>query len=86
MKMDEDGNVLAPPVTGKDTKAAGSIDGYTLVETKTDADGNVTHIFKKNVEALPETGTSGMNIQFYGILMVILGASLVLVNRESRTQ
>ncbi len=62
--VDEDGNVLAPPVTDEDTKEPGSIDGYTFVETKTDDDGNVTHVFKKNEyttnwvdeDGIPQTG------------------------------
>lgn len=47
-----DGKPLKDPITGDKTHEAGQFDGYTFVETTTDDNGNVTHIFKPTPKEL----------------------------------
>ncbi len=49
IRQDEEGNELQKTVTSEKAKEAGTIDGYTFVKTETDENGNVKHIFKKNI-------------------------------------
>ena len=45
--IDISGKELKTPVTDTSTKPAGDIEHYSFVESRTDDDGNVTHIFKQ---------------------------------------
>lgn len=45
--IDISGKELKEPVTDITTKPAGDIDKYAFVESRTDDDGNVTHIFRQ---------------------------------------
>ena len=45
--IDISGKELKTPVTDTTTKPAGDIDKYAFVESRTDDDGNVTHIFRQ---------------------------------------
>lgn len=45
--IDISGKELKTPVTDTTTKSAGDIDKYAFVESRTDDDGNVTHVFRQ---------------------------------------
>ena len=45
--VDINGKELKTPVTDTTTKPAGDIDKYSFVESRTDDDGNVTHVFRQ---------------------------------------
>lgn len=45
--IDISGKELKTPVTDTTTKPAGDIDKYAFVESRTDDDGNVTHVFRQ---------------------------------------
>lgn len=45
--IDASGKELKPPVTDTSTKPAGDIEHYSFVESRTDEDGNVTHVFRQ---------------------------------------
>ncbi len=45
--IDISGKELKEPVTDTTTKPAGDIDKYAFVESRTDNDGNVTHVFRR---------------------------------------
>lgn len=45
--IDISGKELKTPVTDTSTKPAGDIDKYAFVESRTDDDGNVTHVFRQ---------------------------------------
>lgn len=45
--IDINGKELKTPVTDTSTKPAGDIDKYAFVESRTDDDGNVTHVFRQ---------------------------------------
>lgn len=45
--IDINGKELKEPVTDTSTKPAGDIDKYAFVESRTDDDGNVTHVFRQ---------------------------------------
>lgn len=45
--IDISGKELKTPVTDTATKPAGDIDKYSFVESRTDEDGNVTHVFRQ---------------------------------------
>lgn len=45
--IDISGKELKEPVTDTTTKPAGDIDKYSFVESRTDDDGNVTHVFRQ---------------------------------------
>lgn len=45
--IDISGKELKTPVTDTSTKPAGDIDKYSFVESRTDDDGNVTHVFRQ---------------------------------------
>lgn len=45
--IDISGKELKEPVTDTTTKPAGDIDKYAFVESRTDDDGNVTHVFRQ---------------------------------------
>lgn len=45
--IDISGKELKTPVTDTSTKPAGDIEHYSFVESRTDDDGNVTHIFRQ---------------------------------------
>ena len=45
--IDISGKELKTPVTDTNTKPAGDIEHYSFVESRTDDDGNVTHIFRQ---------------------------------------
>ena len=45
--IDVSGKELKTPVTDTSTKPAGDIDHYSFVESRTDDDGNVTHVFRQ---------------------------------------
>lgn len=45
--IDVSGKELKTPVTDTTTKPAGDIDHYSFVESRTDDDGNVTHVFRQ---------------------------------------
>ena len=45
--VDISGKELKTPVTDTSTKPAGDIDKYAFVESRTDDDGNVTHVFRQ---------------------------------------
>lgn len=59
--VDVDGNELKTPIKNVSTSPAGSIDGYTLVESKTDVNGNVSHVFKKNSVVVNNSNSSSSN-------------------------
>ncbi|HFR3771109.1 TPA: cadherin-like domain-containing protein, partial [Streptococcus suis] len=46
--VDENGNPLKNPRTGKTPDEAGNIPGYVIVSSTTDENGNVKHIYKKS--------------------------------------
>ncbi len=77
--VDENGKKLKESVTAKSVQPRGEIKGYEFVGKNTDKNGNVTYIFKKSKEdkkELPKTGSSSNTI-VYGMLMILLGFSLV---------
>lgn len=45
--IDVSGKELKTPVTDTSTKPAGDIEHYSFVESRTDDDGNVTHVFRQ---------------------------------------
>ena len=45
--IDVSGKELKTPVTDTNTKPAGDIEHYSFVESRTDDDGNVTHVFRQ---------------------------------------
>lgn len=55
--IDISGKELKEPVTDTTTKSAGDIDKYAFVESRTDDDGNVTHVFRQyTTEWIDEDG------------------------------
>ena len=55
--IDTSGKELKTPVTDTSTKPAGDIDKYAFVESRTDDDGNVTHVFRQyTTEWIDEDG------------------------------
>ena len=55
--IDISGKELKTPVTDTTTKPAGDIDKYAFVESRTDDDGNVTHVFRQyTTEWIDEDG------------------------------
>ena len=56
--VDINGKELKTPVTDTTTKPAGDIDKYSFVESRTDDDGNVTHVFRQyTTKWVDEAGT-----------------------------
>lgn len=56
--IDISGKELKTPVTDTTTKPAGDIDKYSFVESRTDDDGNVTHVFRQyTTKWVDESGT-----------------------------
>lgn len=56
--IDVSGKELKTPVTDTSTKPAGDIDKYSFVESRTDDDGNVTHVFRQyTTKWVNESGT-----------------------------
>ena len=56
--VDINGKELKTPVTDTTTKPAGYIDKYSFVESRTDDDGNVTHVFRQyTTKWVDESGT-----------------------------
>ena len=56
--IDVSGKELKTPVTDTTTKPAGDIDKYSFVESRTDDDGNVTHVFRQyTTKWVDESGT-----------------------------
>ena len=56
--IDINGKELKTPVTDTTTKPAGDIDKYAFVESRTDDDGNVTHVFRQyTTKWVDESGT-----------------------------
>lgn len=56
--IDISGKELKEPVTDTTTKPAGDIDKYAFVESRTDDDGNVTHVFRQyTTKWVDESGT-----------------------------
>ena len=56
--VDINGKELKTPVTDTTTKPAGDIDKYSFVESRTDDDGNVTHVFRQyTTKWVDESGT-----------------------------
>ena len=56
--IDISGKELKTPVTDTTTKPAGDIDKYSFVESRTDDDGNVTHVFRQyTTKWVNESGT-----------------------------
>lgn len=55
--IDINGKELKTPVTDTSTKPAGDIEHYSFVESRTDDDGNVTHVFRQyTTKWVDETG------------------------------
>ena len=56
--IDVSGKELKTPVTDTTTKPAGDIEHYSFVESRTDEDGNVTHVFRQyTTKWVDESGT-----------------------------
>ena len=56
--IDVSGKELKTPVTDTSTKPAGDIEHYSFVESRTDDDGNVTHVFRQyTTKWVDESGT-----------------------------
>jgi len=56
--IDVSGKELKTPVTDTSTKPAGDIEHYSFVESRTDEDGNVTHVFRQyTTKWVDESGT-----------------------------
>lgn len=56
--VDVSGKELKTPVTDTSTKPAGDIDKYSFVESRTDDEGNVTHVFRQyTTKWVNESGT-----------------------------
>lgn len=56
--IDISGKELKTPVTDTSTKPAGDIEHYSFVESRTDDDGNVTHVFRQYATKwVDESGT-----------------------------
>ena len=56
--IDISGKELKTPVTDTTTKPAGDIEHYSFVESRTDDDGNVTHVFRQyTTKWVDESGT-----------------------------
>lgn len=56
--VDINGKELKTPVTDTTTKPAGDIDKYSFVESRTDDDGNITHVFRQyTTKWVDEAGT-----------------------------
>ena len=56
--IDVSGKELKTPVTDTNTKPAGDIEHYSFVESRTDDDGNVTHVFRQyTTKWVDESGT-----------------------------
>lgn len=56
--IDISGKELKTPVTDTSTKPAGDIEHYSFVESRTDDDGNVTHVFRQyTTKWVDESGT-----------------------------
>lgn len=56
--VDISGKELKTPVTDTTTKPAGDIEHYSFVESRTDDDGNVTHVFRQyTTKWVNESGT-----------------------------
>lgn len=56
--IDVSGKELKTPVTDTTTKPAGDIEHYSFVESRTDDDGNVTHVFRQyTTKWVDESGT-----------------------------
>lgn len=56
--VDVSGKELKTPVTDTTTKPAGDIEHYSFVESRTDDDGNVTHVFRQyTTKWVDESGT-----------------------------
>ena len=56
--VDISGKELKTPVTDTTTKPAGDIEHYSFVESRTDEDGNVTHVFRQyTTKWVDESGT-----------------------------
>ena len=56
--IDINGKELKDSVTDTTTKPAGDIDKYTFIESRTDDDGNVTHVFRQyTTKWVDESGT-----------------------------
>lgn len=56
--VDKEGKELKTPVTDTSTKPAGDIEHYSFVESRTDDDGNVTHVFRQyTTKWVDESGT-----------------------------
>lgn len=56
--IDISGKELKTPVTDTSTKPAGDIEHYSFVESRTDDDGNVTHVFRQyTTKWVNESGT-----------------------------
>lgn len=90
---DTEGNVFKRE---EGTKEAGTISGYTFVETKVAENGNVVHIFKKNVTpekpnpinpnkgpGAPSTGDLA-NPLVYLMIISIAGASLLILTKRRK--
>ncbi len=79
--VDEDNNDLKAPVTALEAQPAGTIEGYSFVETITEGT-NVTHCFEKIV--IPDTGDNYPIQLLISIAMVSL-AGVVIVSKRKKS-
>lgn len=76
----EDNHNLKDPEYG--TKPAEKFEGYTLIRTYTAKNGDIIHLYRKNV---PNTGDSS-NIKLYGIILgaSVLGIILIAITKKKK--
>ena len=76
----EDNQNLKDPEYG--TKPAEKFEGYTLIRTYTAKNGDIIHLYRKNV---PNTG-DGSNIKLYGIILgaLVLGIIVIMVTKKKK--
>lgn len=76
----EDNHNLKDPEYG--TKPAEKFEGYTLIRTYTAKNGDIIHLYRKNV---PNTG-DGSNIKLYGIILgaLVLGIIVIMVTKKKK--
>ena len=76
----EDNHNLKDPEYG--TKPAEKFEGYKLIRTYTQKNGDIIHLYRKNV---PNTGDSS-NIKLYGIILgaSVLGIILIVVTKKKK--
>ena len=76
----EDNHNLKDPEYG--TKPAEKFEGYTLIRTYTAKNGDIIHLYRKNV---PNTGDRS-NIKLYGIILgaSVLGIIVIMVTKKKK--